>query len=209
MSLEDSRNESVTVARRQYLGKGLRQRQENGETLAARWPSRLQLRGFLNVSSCFIALQCALPSGAWIPWLWTFEKLCTHKTGQQEVPLLNYKRTTSCLLKIIHLLLAFHATFSFRYTITLKHTDPLHCFYSGSPYHLLWCGSLYLALRNYAGSPLNNHCRRLIQLPGHVFSPFIPFSDGFSFIARAATARWDLLTRGQYCIDFDKDFPNF
>lgn len=82
------------------------------------------------------------------------------------------------------------------------------CLYSGSVYLLLWCGSLYLPLRNYGGSPLNNRCRRFIQLPSHIFGPFILSSDLFSFIASAATSRWNLIRRGRYFPDFDKEFPN-
>lgn len=78
------------------------------------------------------------------------------------------------------------------------------CFYSGCPYLLLWCGSLYLPLRNYGGSPLNNCCRRFIQLPSHIFSLFILFSHLFSFIASAATARSNLIRRGQSFIGFDR-----
>lgn len=62
-SPEDTRKEPVAVASREYLGKGTRKREANGDIFAAHSLRGLQLRGFLNVSRCLIALQRAFLSG--------------------------------------------------------------------------------------------------------------------------------------------------
>lgn len=163
----------MIVAIREYLEKGIRQRQANGYVFAAHSPSGLQLRDLLTVSLCLRALQCAFFLGLGLLVLEDLKSLVCTKLGSKKFHCLNTQEPPPVYFKSSICCLHFMPPFFSLLRYPKMYRRIACCFFSGYLYELLCCGSLYLPLRNYGGSPLNNRCRRFIQLPSHIFSLFI------------------------------------